>query len=166
MQANRSRDTSPEIAVRRFLHAWGLRYRVDFRLAPPLRRRADIVFTRARVAVFIDGCFWHGCERHYQAPRANHDFWASKVNQNRLRDLETDRILRGEGWQVLRYWEHEAPEGVAASIRTAVELQLKSRPLRHSQSTLGLDHCDEDITKAGFPKQETSRSPDVDDRLI
>lgn len=123
MQANRSRDTSPELAVRRILHASGLRYRVDFRLAPPMRRRADIVFTRARVAVFIDGCFWHGCERHYQAPRANGEFWALKVSQNRLRDLETDRILQGAGWRVLRYWEHENPEDVAASIRSVVEPQ-------------------------------------------
>lgn len=127
MQANRSRNTEPELAVRRILHHGGLRYRVDFRLAPPLRRRADIVFTRARVAVFIDGCFWHGCEIHYQSPRANSEFWLQKRSQNQRRDNETDRILQEQGWTVLRFWEHEDPTLVAEAIRLAVQVGRESQ---------------------------------------
>ncbi|WP_415296883.1 hypothetical protein [Cellulosimicrobium sp. SJTW-1] len=83
MQAIRRRDTKPELAVRRVLHARGLRYRVDFAPLPGLRRRADIVFTRARVAVFIDGCFWHGCPEHgQQAFKRNIDYWPSKIAGN------------------------------------------------------------------------------------
>jgi DNA mismatch endonuclease, patch repair protein len=132
MQANRSRDTEPELAVRRILHRGGLRYRVDFRLAPPLRRRADIVFTRARVAVFIDGCFWHGCETHYQAPRANSEYWVQKRIQNQRRDDETDRILQEQGWTVLRFWEHEDPKSVAGAIRLAVQVSRRLGPTKSS----------------------------------
>lgn len=121
MQANRRRDTKPELAVRKLVHAMGLRYRVDF---PPLaanrRMRADLVFTRARVAVFVDGCFWHGCPRHHTVARTNADFWATKVTGNRNRDERTNAALRDAGWTVLRFWEHEKPEVVAEAIRDAV----------------------------------------------
>lgn len=86
MQSNRGRDTSPEMAVRRRLHALGLRFRVSIRPLPNIRRTADIVFTRRKVAVFIDGCFWHGCPEHYQAPVRNGDFWLQKRERNRERD--------------------------------------------------------------------------------
>lgn len=119
MLANRRRDTSPELAVRRLIHATGLRYRVDF---APLggRRRADIVFTRRRIAVFIDGCFWHGCPEHATYPKRNSDYWLPKLERNIERDRETDLLLSGAGWTVLRFWEHEDPAHVAARIRAAV----------------------------------------------
>lgn len=116
MQSNRGRDTQPELAVRRILHAEGLRYRVNFRPLPELRRTADIVFTRAKVAVFIDGCFWHGCPEHYQRPASNRDYWDSKVARNRERDVDTDAQLIAAGWCVIRRWEHEDPRDVADDI--------------------------------------------------
>ncbi|TFD91226.1 very short patch repair endonuclease [Cryobacterium serini] len=121
MQGNKARDTSPELAVRRLLHAKGLRYRVNVRPLPDLRRTADIVFTKQKIAVLIDGCFWHGCPEHYTRPAANREFWDAKVNRNRERDADTDRELEKAGWTVVRFWEHEAPTDVAESIRRAVE---------------------------------------------
>lgn len=120
MLANRGKDTGPELAVRRLLHAQGLRYRVDFRLAPPLRARADVVFTRQRIAVFIDGCFWHGCPIHATSPKANSDYWGPKLARNIERDRETAVALAERGWTVLRFWEHEAPAVVADAIVQAV----------------------------------------------
>ncbi len=119
MKSNRGRDTSPELAVRRLLHASGLRYRVDF---APLggRRRADIVFTRKRIAVFIDGCFWHGCPIHATRPKANADYWGPKLDRNIERDRETTATLESAGWTVLRFWEHESPEDVATAIVSAI----------------------------------------------
>lgn len=127
MRANRGRDTKPELAVRRLLHARHLRYRVNMRLEPKLRRTADIVFTRSRVAVFIDGCFWHGCPDHYQRPIRNQVYWDAKVVANRARDQATTLLLEELGWVVLRFWEHEvrvAPELVADRI----EAQIRGRP--------------------------------------
>jgi len=120
MTANRSRDTSPELAVRSRVHAAGLRYRVDARLPIPRVRRGDLVFPRARVAVFVDGCFWHGCPEHYAAPRANAGFWSTKVETNRRRDRETDALLLEAGWLPLRAWEHEDPDLVAGRVVGAV----------------------------------------------
>lgn len=120
MQSNRGRDTKPELAVRRAAHAAGLRYRVDRRPLSGLNRRADLVFTRAKVAVFVDGCFWHGCPLHHTVAKANADFWAQKVARNRDRDAETDRLLRDAGWTVIRAWEHEPPEEVVARIVAVV----------------------------------------------
>lgn len=117
MRANRRRDTGPELAVRRILHAQGLRYRIDTRPVPNLNRRADIVFRAARVAVFIDGCFWHGCPAHYTPPKTNRDFWAGKVAANRERDCETDELLAEAGWTVIRLWEHVPAVQAAAQIR-------------------------------------------------
>ncbi|MFF2271738.1 very short patch repair endonuclease [Agromyces sp. NPDC058136] len=121
MLANRRRDTKTELAVRRLLHARGLRYRVDLAPLPSLRRRrADIVFTRAKVAVFIDGCFWHGCPEHATNPKQNADYWGPKLAANIARDRNTDTQLRAADWTVLRFWEHEDAERVAATIEAAV----------------------------------------------
>ncbi|MFC9918254.1 very short patch repair endonuclease [Agromyces binzhouensis] len=120
MLGNRRRDTNPELAVRRQLHARGLRYRVDFAPPPTPRRRADIVFTRCRIAVFIDGCFWHGCPQHYVRPVTNADYWASKIERNVQRDSDTTARLRAAGWIALRSWEHEPPEAVADRVQEAV----------------------------------------------
>lgn len=116
MQANRSRDTGPELAVRRLLHARGLRYRVAARPVQGVRRTADIVFPRARVAVYIDGCYWHGCPEHYVQPRSHVEYWTAKVAKNRARDVETNALLEEAGWTVLRFWEHEDAEEVAQVI--------------------------------------------------
>jgi len=123
MQSNRGRDTAPEVAVRRILHAQGFRYRVNYRPEVGLRRTADIVFTRARVAVFIDGCFWHGCPDHYQRPASHQNYWDAKVQGNRARDLDTTERLQGQGWVVLRFWEHCTPEAVADAVGAAVSRQ-------------------------------------------
>src|SRR5215213_9270407 len=112
MQGNRRRDTTPEMAVRRLAHASGLRYRVDAKPLPHLNRRADLVFTRVKVAVFIDGCYWHGCPEHGTTAKSNPDYWNAKIARNRERDAETDRLLIGAGWTVVRAWEHETPEDV------------------------------------------------------
>ena len=116
MKANRRRDTSPEMTLRRALHAAGLRYRVDFPLPFDRRRRADIVFTKQKVAVFVDGCFWHRCPEHYTSPKANAAFWAEKAARNVARDRDTDARLAELGWTVTRFWEHEDLEGEAVSL--------------------------------------------------
>ncbi|MFE4656002.1 very short patch repair endonuclease [Streptomyces hydrogenans] len=121
MQAIRSRDTKPEQLVRRLLHAQGLRYRVAARPLPSLRRTADIVFRPVKVAVFIDGCYWHGCPEHYVAPRTNPGYWSGKVAGNMARDGDTDQRLQEAGWTVLRFWEHESPEECATRIAAVVE---------------------------------------------
>ena len=120
MLGNKRRDTKPELAVRRILHASGLRYRVDLAPLKGYRRRADVVFTRRRIAVFIDGCFWHGCPQHYRVPGTNVDYWQPKIERNVQRDAETSLALAEAGWTVLRFWEHQAPDEVAASVLEAV----------------------------------------------
>lgn len=106
MLANRGRDTRPEMALRSILHARGLRYRVNQPLPFDRRRRADLTFTRARLYVFVDGCFWHGCPQHFIEPKTRTEFWLSKIGRNRVRDLETRRELEATGAVVLRIWEH------------------------------------------------------------
>ncbi|WP_289733716.1 very short patch repair endonuclease [Streptomyces macrolidinus] len=120
MQAIRSRDTKPEQLIRRLVHAQGLRYRVAARPLPDLRRTADMVFRPAKVAVFIDGCYWHGCPEHYVAPKTNPGYWSDKVARNMARDRDTDQRLTEAGWTVLRFWEHEASAECAAQITAEV----------------------------------------------
>ena len=107
MRANRATDTSVEVALRRALHARGLRYRKNQRIGERLPARTDIVFTRARVAVFVDGCFWHGCPTHGELPIANREFWRVKLDRTRQRDHDVTEALRREGWHVMRIWEHD-----------------------------------------------------------
>jgi DNA mismatch endonuclease (patch repair protein) len=123
MQA--TRDTSPERALRRELHARGLRYRVHLRPEPALRVTVDIAFTRARLAVFVDGCFWHRCPEHGTLPRANAHWWLDKLNTNVARDRRTDTALTQRGWTVIRVWEHTPPEHGADLIAN----ELKGLPL-------------------------------------
>ncbi|MEU8347786.1 very short patch repair endonuclease [Spirillospora sp. NPDC048832] len=120
MQSNKSRDTKPELALRRAVHALGLRYRVAKRPLPKVRRTADLVFTKVKVAVFMDGCFWHGCPQHHTKSATNAAYWADKVERNRERDAETDRLLREAGWTVIRIWEHEDPTEAASRIASKV----------------------------------------------
>lgn len=114
------RDTAPELAVRRLLHASGHRYRVNAPVPGMPRRTVDIVFSRAKVAVFLDGCFWHGCPQHATEPKANSDWWRQKLDRNMVRDRETTTHLAGAGWTVLRFWEHEDPQAVAAAVAATV----------------------------------------------
>ncbi|MEU8414887.1 very short patch repair endonuclease [Amycolatopsis japonica] len=120
MQSNKGRDTKPEMAVRRAVHAMGLRYRVSVRPLPEFRRTADLVFRSARVAVFVDGCFWHGCPVHHTVAATNAGYWADKVVRNRERDGETDRVLAEAGWTAVRVWEHEDPVEAATRIADVV----------------------------------------------
>jgi DNA mismatch endonuclease (patch repair protein) len=120
MSRQRTRDTEPEMLLRRELHRRGLRYRVDASLPGLPRRRADVLFTRARVAVFVDGCFWHGCPVHKTAPTTNGAWWAAKLARNIERDRETDAHLRSLGWMVLRVWEHENITHAATDIEQIV----------------------------------------------
>ncbi|GAA1181569.1 DNA mismatch endonuclease (patch repair protein) [Kitasatospora gansuensis] len=120
MQAIRSRDTGPELQIRKLLHRQGLRYRVATRPVPSLRRTADIVFGPVRLAVFVDGCYWHGCPEHYVAPKTNSGYWSDKVLRNMARDRDTDGQLRAAGWTVLRFWEHEPAEQCAVEIAVLV----------------------------------------------
>ena len=120
MQSNVRRDTKPELAIRKRLYARGARYRVDYPLWFDRRRRADIVFTRHKVAVFVDGCFWHGCASHYTSPKANAAFWRAKIVANRLRDHDTNERLTEAGWIVLRFWEHTAPDAVVEEVLAAI----------------------------------------------
>lgn len=120
MKANRGRDTQPELALRRAVHALGLRYRVSVRPLPDVRRTADLVFTRAKVAVFLDGCFWHGCPDHHTKAATNAAYWADKVEKNRARDRETDALLKAAGWVTVRIWEHEDPREAALKVESIV----------------------------------------------
>ena len=120
MLGNRSRDTKPELAVRRLLHAAGLRYRVAYRPVAGLRRTADIVFTKQRLAVFIDGCYWHACPVHGTSAKSNSEYWSTKLAGTVARDAGTNDRLRQEGWTVLRFWEHESPDAVADRIVAAL----------------------------------------------
>ena len=115
MQRTRTRDTPGEVALRKRLYGRGLRYRIDHPL-PGLRRRGDIVFPRDRLAVFVDGCFWHACPEHASWPKQNGDWWREKILGNVARDRETDRRLAEIGWAVVRIWEHEDSEDAADRV--------------------------------------------------
>ena len=116
MSQTRGRDTAAERRLRSELHRRGRRFRVDFSPLVGSRRRADIVFTRRRLAVFVDGCFWHGCPRHGTWPKHNADWWRAKIEMNQRRDRDTDRQLMNAGWRVIRVWEHEDPVVAADKI--------------------------------------------------
>jgi DNA mismatch endonuclease (patch repair protein) len=120
MQLQASRDTEPERKLRSALHKRGLRFRVHVRPLPGVRREADVVFPKARVAVFVDGCFWHGCPDHASWPKANADWWREKIEANRRRDADTDERLREAGWTAVRMWTHEDPAVKASEIAELV----------------------------------------------
>jgi DNA mismatch endonuclease (patch repair protein) len=126
MRRQRARDTAPELAVRRLLHAQGLRYRVDAPLPVDRRRRADVLHGPSRVALFVDGCFWHGCPDHWRPPRTNTAWWEAKIGANRARDADTDARLREVGWLPVRVWEHDDPGAVAGLVLAAVALRRRS----------------------------------------
>lgn len=127
MQANKGRDTKPEMALRSAVHALGLRYKVSSQPLKGVRRTADLVFTRARVAVFLDGCFWHGCPEHHTVAVTNAPFWAEKVAKTIERDRDTDQRLAEAGWISLRIWEHQDPSQAALKIREVVVKRLQEQ---------------------------------------
>jgi DNA mismatch endonuclease (patch repair protein) len=128
MQAQAREATGCEVAVCSALHEMGLRFQVNVRPLADCRRRADIVFGRILVAVFIDGCFWHGCPEHGRAPRTNRAWWRLKIRRNRLRDADTDRRLIKAGWLSLRFWEHEGALDVASQIASAIGKRTPGDP--------------------------------------
>lgn len=149
MQQQRTRDTAPELAIRRLLHARGLRYRIDVAPLENLRRRADIVFRPAKVAVFVDGCFWHGCPQDGgHTTHANSAYWSAKIARNQLRDRDTDGRLAAAGWLPIRVWEHEPPEEAAARIagivlaRRKPSQRLRARGLGDGTACGPLDDLD------------------------
>lgn len=119
MSRQARRDTAPELALRRELHRLGLRYRVDHPLPGLPRRRADVVFSAAQLAVFIDGCFWHACPQHATQPASNAEWWQTKLARNVARDRDTDRHLEELGWSVLRFWEHDDMTAAAQVVHEA-----------------------------------------------
>ncbi len=116
MSHQRTRDTAPELQLRRALHGRGVRFRVDYPLPGMPRRRADLVFTKAHLAVFVDGCFWHGCPEHATFPHVNAEWWRAKLARNVERDRETDDALLVAGWTVLRFWEHDDMHAAAEAV--------------------------------------------------
>lgn len=126
MSQQRRQDTGPEMALRRELHARGRRFRVGLRVPGVPRRTIDIAFSTSKVAVFVDGCFWHACPEHGTAPRANSGWWSAKLQRNVWRDRDTDAVLETAGWRVVRIWEHEQ---VSAAVKRV-------------EATLGSDGCD------------------------
>ncbi len=122
MQANRRSDTKPEVQLRQALHRRGLRFRKDLRLdIGGIKVRPDIVFTRRKVAVFVDGCFWHVCPVHGREPTTNEWYWTPKLRRNVERDRRADELLSRAGWSVVRVWEHEPVEEAACAVAAAIE---------------------------------------------
>ena len=119
-----SRDTGTEMALRRELHSRGLRYQTHLKTLPG---KPDIAFTRASIAVFVDGCFWHGCPEHGTLPKTNSDYWVPKLERNVERDRETDGLLRTAGWVSIRVWEHEDPQVASRRIVRTVRSRRASR---------------------------------------
>ncbi len=133
MKLQKSRNTECELQLRSALHRIGLRFRTHRSLLP--RRTADIVFVSAKVVVFVNGCFWHGCRRHIGWPKSNIRWWKNKIYNNVIRDQDTDYRLRQAGWKVVRTWEHDTPSVVAQ--RVASILKKPKRSYRRSFSSSG-----------------------------
>lgn len=129
MQANRRANTKPEVALRSALHRLGYRYRKDFllRLDDGIRVRPDIVFTARKVAVFVDGCFWHVCPDHGRQPTTNEWYWTPKLRRNMQRDQAVNAALRQAGWRVIRIWEHEALDAAVEAVVGVVADQVEHR---------------------------------------
>ena len=122
----RQKGTQAELGLRKILHARGLRYRLHVTLLTKPRRVADIVFSRNRIAVFVDGCFWHGCPEHASWPKSNADFWHEKIETNRARDADTNQRLKALGWNVIRVWAHESVEDAATRIAQIIRARKRN----------------------------------------
>ncbi|WP_260431159.1 very short patch repair endonuclease [Burkholderia stagnalis] len=134
----RQKATDAEVALRRELYRVGLRYRIDYEVLKKPRRVADIAFPGRRIAIFVDGCFWHGCPEHATWPKRNAEFWRQKIETNRLRDADTNERLRSLGWTVLRFWSHESPTDAARVVANLVA-KIDERRRTASQVINGKD---------------------------
>jgi len=124
----RQKGTDAEIKLRRELYRSGLRYRVSYQVLLRPRRVADVAFPGIKIAIFVDGCFWHGCPKHATWPKQNAEFWRKKIETNRARDADTNERLHAIGWKVLRIWEHESPVTAAEKVS---KLVAKSKAIRY-----------------------------------
>ena len=149
MSRLRRRDNGLEMVVRRLLHAAGLRYRVAYRIPGQRRRTIDIAVTRRKIAVYIDGCFWHSCPEHRHLPKSNVEWWVRKMAMNRARDAASTAQLKALGWTVLRFWEHEPPGLVAAAIVAAAREPTGEANSRSSASASTL--CSTPAARYGTP---------------
>lgn len=129
MKQVRQKDTDVELAVRRILFRRGLRYRINYRVSPRSRSRADIFFTKYKLAVFIDGCFWHACPEHGTLPTSNQAWWMNKLETNVARDRQVNTVLRVDGLRVVRFWAHEDPVAVADAVEACLD-ELRERMMR------------------------------------
>jgi DNA mismatch endonuclease (patch repair protein) len=120
MRGNAAPSTSPEARLRSALHRAGLRFRKHVRADASIRCRPDVIFRTERIAVFVDGCFWHGCPKHFRPPRTNATYWNAKITRNQARDRQHDEQLSAAGWKVIRVWEHDAVNVMVTQIRAAV----------------------------------------------
>lgn len=136
MRRAKETGTGPELALRRGLHRSGLRFQVQYHLPELPRRTIDIAFPHLRIAVFVDGCFWHGCTAHRALPRNNAEWWAHKLALNRARDRDTDERLAHAGWIVMRFWEHDDAEIACAEVRSIVASVRAGRETRIPQLML------------------------------
>jgi DNA mismatch endonuclease (patch repair protein) len=127
----RQKGTDVELSLRREMYRLGLRYRIDYQVLEKPRRVADIAFPGRRIAIFVDGCFWHGCPRHATWPKQNAKFWREKIETNQRRDADTNERLRAVGWTVLRFWSHESAADTALIVAHLVA-QVDTGPLASS----------------------------------
>lgn len=129
MSRIKDRDTKPELQLRRALWARGLRYRLRYKL----EGKPDMVLVTHKIAIFVDGCFWHGCPEHYREPRTRSEFWRAKIDRNKLRDDEVNRLLSSKGWRVLRFWEHTVQSSAAMCADEVLEF------VKNGATTVGLE---------------------------
>ena len=125
MRSMPEHSTGPEMAVRRLLYRKGVRYRIQYPVPGAPRRTIDIAFPGRKIAVFIDGCFWHGCSEHRNIPAHNRDWWQKKIDENRSRDRDTDEKLRKAGWEIFRFWEHDAVDKIVERLMSSISMATK-----------------------------------------
>lgn len=124
----RQTGTDAELVLRREMYRIGLRYRIGYEVLRKPRRIADVAFPGRKIAVFVDGCFWHGCPEHATWPKRNADFWRQKIETNRRRDADTNARLQANGWTALRFWSHESPVEAAQTVaRVVAKADVKHR---------------------------------------
>lgn len=138
MQSTRQRDTPGEVALRSALHGLGLRFRIQRSPVQGLRRRADVVFVAARVAVFVDGCFWHGCPEHGTWPKRNGAWWREKIEANQRRDADTDARMADAGWLSVRVWAHEDPSSAAERVARIVRARSRKHDSTGADETASI----------------------------
>jgi DNA mismatch endonuclease (patch repair protein) len=143
MQGNQRTGTTPELRLRSALHATGLRFRVDYRIQTDAGRvRPDIAFTRRKVAVFVDGCFWHGCPEHGVRPKSNTSYWDPKLRRNAERDRHNSSMLQDAGWTVVRIWEHVPTDEAVRLVADALASPAADSPFPSPETTLdGAGSC-------------------------